>query len=75
MKLFREEVDGHLQLLMLKNSFSGLHTWSQTSLIVNINPLFVFLKTTGTILIICRKLEVNHLKRFQDMSKNIHAKK
>ena len=41
MKLFREEVDGHLQLLMLKNLFSGLHTWSQTSLIVKINPLFI----------------------------------
>ena len=37
-KLFREEVDGHLQLLILKNRFSGLHTRSQTSLIVNIQP-------------------------------------
>ena len=38
---FQEEMDGHLQLLMLKSWFSGLYTWSQTSLIVNINPLFL----------------------------------
>ena len=40
-KLFREEVNSHLQLLMLKNLFSGLHICYQTSLIVNINPLFL----------------------------------
>ena len=41
MKLFREEVDGHLQLLMLENWFFGLHTRFQTSSTVNINPLFL----------------------------------
>ena len=40
-KLSREEVDGHFQLLMLRNWFSGLRTRSQTSLIVNINPSFL----------------------------------
>ena len=39
-KLLAEEVDSHLQLLMLENLYSELHIWSQTSLIVNINPLF-----------------------------------
>ena len=38
-KLVREQVNGQLELLMLKNWFSGLHTRSQASLIVNINPL------------------------------------
>ena len=41
-KLFREEVDGHLFATAYDKSwFSGLHTWSQTSLIANINPLFL----------------------------------